>query len=71
MMYVKSPDSLPILDGDADLCRCRTVGALLMFFTGLLYLLLEDDILGQTAISSCGSRTVMGIQVCPSSTGCC
>lgn len=40
-----------------------TIGALLMFFTGLLYLLLEDDILGQKAISSCGSRTVMGIQV--------
>ncbi|KAL4889549.1 Phosphatidylinositolglycan class N-domain-containing protein [Aspergillus ambiguus] len=40
-----------------------TVGALLMFFTGLLYLLLEDDILGQKGISSCGSRTVMGTQV--------
>ncbi|KAF9892219.1 Glycosyl phosphatidyl inositol anchor synthesis [Aspergillus nanangensis] len=46
-----------------------TCGALLMFFTGLLYLLFEDYILQQkdttnsTPVSSCGSRTIMGMQV--------
>ncbi|PLN76951.1 PigN-domain-containing protein [Aspergillus taichungensis] len=46
-----------------------TYGALLMFFTGLLYLLFEDTILAKDApskskeVSRCGSRTIMGIQV--------
>ena len=51
---------------------CRTWGGLLMFFTGLLYLLFENRILGkkghptQSSITlpSCGSRTIMGMQVC-------
>lgn len=50
---------------------CRTYGALLMFFTGLFYLLFEDTILKQSkssghapgAISSLGSRVIMGMQV--------
>ncbi|THC99234.1 hypothetical protein EYZ11_001322 [Aspergillus tanneri] len=45
-----------------------TYGALLMFFTGLLYLLFENEILRRSKTStqspaSCGSRTVMGMQV--------
>jgi phosphatidylinositol glycan class N len=48
-----------------------TYGALLMFFTGLLYLLFEDTILKHSkssghapeAISSLGSRVIMGMQV--------
>lgn len=47
-----------------------TCGSLLMFFTGLLYLILENDILGQKCsstqdppVSRCGSRTIMGAQV--------
>lgn len=46
-----------------------TYGGMLMFGTGLLYLLFEDTILGQTksrqshTISNCGSRVIMGIQV--------
>lgn len=46
-----------------------TYGAMLMFGTGLLYLLFEDTILGQTkstqshTISNCGSRVIMGMQV--------
>ncbi|PYH98960.1 GPI-anchor [Aspergillus ellipticus CBS 707.79] len=48
-----------------------TCGALLMFFTGLLYLLFEDFVLGQKksptqssiAISRRGSRTIMGAQI--------
>ncbi|KAF7591077.1 Glycosyl phosphatidyl inositol anchor synthesis [Aspergillus hancockii] len=50
--------------------RMITSGSLLMFFTGLLYLIFEGDILGQkrssernTAVSSCGSRSIMGAQV--------
>ncbi|QMW47130.1 hypothetical protein G4B11_010609 [Aspergillus flavus] len=45
-------------------------GSLLMFLTGLLYLIFERSILGQkrssdpnSAVSSCGSRTIMGAQV--------
>ncbi|KAJ5225445.1 GPI ethanolamine phosphate transferase 1 [Penicillium chermesinum] len=48
-----------------------TYGGLLMFFTGLLYLLFEDNILGKSttasknpaAISTVGSRIIMGTQV--------
>ncbi|KAE8355067.1 GPI ethanolamine phosphate transferase 1 [Aspergillus coremiiformis] len=47
-----------------------TCGSLLMFFTGLLYLIFESDILGQAhssthnpTIPSRGSRTIMGAQV--------
>ncbi|KAF4264083.1 hypothetical protein CNMCM8812_003728 [Aspergillus fumigatus] len=48
-----------------------TYGALLMFFTGLFYLLFEDTILKHSkssghapgAISSLGSRVIMGMQV--------
>ncbi|KAK1142291.1 Glycosyl phosphatidyl inositol anchor synthesis [Aspergillus melleus] len=45
-----------------------TYGALLMFFTGFLYLLFEDSILRQSKTSalsatSSGSRTIMGIQL--------
>ncbi|PWY64055.1 GPI-anchor [Aspergillus heteromorphus CBS 117.55] len=48
-----------------------TCGALLMFLTGLLYLLFEDFVLGQKkssdespiAISRCGSRTIIGAQL--------
>lgn len=44
-------------------------GALLMFFTGVLYLLFEDDILRRSSaqashtISNCGSRVIMGAQI--------
>jgi phosphatidylinositol glycan class N len=49
----------------------RTYGALLMFFTGLLYLLFEDSILSDSnssmkqshTMSNCGSRVIMGMQV--------
>ncbi|KAE8377360.1 GPI ethanolamine phosphate transferase 1 [Aspergillus bertholletiae] len=42
-----------------------TCGSLLMFLTGLLYLIFEGAILGQkrSSGSSCGSRTIMGAQV--------
>ncbi|PWY66844.1 GPI-anchor [Aspergillus sclerotioniger CBS 115572] len=47
-----------------------TWSGLLMFFTGLLYLLFEDYVLGRKssaqssiAISSCGARTIMGTQL--------
>ncbi|RAK85697.1 GPI-anchor [Aspergillus costaricaensis CBS 115574] len=48
-----------------------TWGGLLMFFTGLLYLLFENRILGRKAHTtqssitrpSCGSRTIMGMQL--------
>ncbi|KAL2810895.1 Phosphatidylinositolglycan class N-domain-containing protein [Aspergillus granulosus] len=44
-----------------------TYGAALMFLTGLLYLLLEDQILGSShqsaAVSRTGSRVIMGIQL--------
>ena len=50
---------------------CRTVGALLMFITGVVYLLAENtiekrhrDANGLTnTIGSLGSRVIMGIQV--------
>lgn len=41
-----------------------------MFFTGLLYLFFEDDILKRSktqpadAVSNYGSRIIMGMQVC-------
>jgi phosphatidylinositol glycan class N len=45
----------------------RTYGAALMFLTGLLYLLFEDQILGSShhsaAVSRTGSRMIMGMQV--------
>ncbi|GKZ83925.1 glycosyl phosphatidyl inositol anchor synthesis [Aspergillus niger] len=48
-----------------------TWGGLLMFFTGLLYLLFENRILGKKehptqlsiTLPSCGSRTIMGMQL--------
>ncbi|KAJ5108903.1 GPI ethanolamine phosphate transferase 1 [Penicillium angulare] len=48
-----------------------TYGGLLMFFTGLLYLMFEDSILGKSssapkttgAVSTLGSRIIMGVQV--------
>ncbi|KAE8152183.1 GPI ethanolamine phosphate transferase 1 [Aspergillus avenaceus] len=50
---------------DVNLITC---GSLLMFFTGLLYLIFEDGIIGQKGPSTqtssrCGSRTIMGVQV--------
>ncbi|KAL4877330.1 Phosphatidylinositolglycan class N-domain-containing protein [Aspergillus karnatakaensis] len=51
----------------ADDVTTITVGAALIFLTGLLYLLYEDEILGpnhqQTAVSRQGSRIIMGIQL--------
>lgn len=50
-----------------------TYGGLLMFLTGILYLLFEDAIIGHSStknngsINSLGSRTIMGMQVCDSS----
>lgn len=48
----------------------RTYGGLLMFFTGVLYLLFENAIIGNGSasrhsgnISSLGSRIIMGMQV--------
>jgi phosphatidylinositol glycan class N len=46
-----------------------TYGAFLMFFTGVLYLLFEDAIIGhrgpssQASLSSLGARIIMGAQI--------
>jgi phosphatidylinositol glycan class N len=71
IMY-EVPDYLGwFVDDVLTVCSCRTYGALLMFFTGLFYLLFEDTILKHSkssghapgAISSLGSRVIMGMQV--------
>lgn len=43
----------------------RTIGGLLMFITGLLYLIFEESITRRAGrvVSAAGSRTIMGLQV--------
>lgn len=50
--------------------RFSTYGGLLMFLTGILYLMFEDAIIGHSSasrgagkINSLGSRVIMGMQV--------
>ena len=69
-MYTAPPPAL--LPGDDANGFFSTYGGLLMFFTGVLYLLFENAIIGQLSskdskdsgpINSVGSRVIMGTQV--------
>lgn len=67
-MYVRCYFSGLFLSIFLFLTLRRTQGALLMFFTGLFYLLFEDDILRRSksqlsdAVKNPGSRVIMGMQ---------
>lgn len=69
-MYA-SPDALLFEFSFSDSATCRTYGALLMFFTGVFYLLFEHVIDRRhreskqlsSAPGGVGSRVIMGMQV--------